>query len=333
MKQKLSYEIDFNVLKDKCAQCTRVLLKIPEGLRHLSHTISEFLEKEGKTVTISANSCYGACDFHEALTDIDKVIYIGEAEMPYVKEKLPNRVDFVEVYAPYAIKEVVCKAFPLLKGKKIGVTTITPYIPQMDACYELLKNEGFIAIVGKKGRRTAYDGQILGCDLTAGTSIGGNVESFLHIGDGFFHPLGLAFSTAKEVVAADPSQGKVVKKEIAHMKNKILKKRYAIVAEAMQGKKVGIILCEKLGQQRLELAYRLKKVAMEKNFRALLLTLNNISPEKIDYFDVDFFISTACPRIAIDDAILYKKPLLTPIEAEIIFDERNWNNYEFDQIL
>lgn len=333
MKQKSSYEIDFNVLKTKCARCTRVLLKIPEGLRHLSSNISEFLEKKGKTVTISANSCYGACDFHGELTDIDKVIYIGEAEMPYVKEKFPIQVDFLEVYAPYAIKEVVCKAFPLLKGEKIGVTTITPYIPQVETCFELLKNEGFVPVIGKKGRRTAYDGQILGCDLTAGTSIGDTVDSFLHIGDGFFHPLGLAFSTEKEVVAADPSQGKVMKEEIARMKNKILKKRYGIVAEAMQGKKVGIIFCEKLGQQRLELAYRLKKAAMENNFMALLFSLNNISPDKIDYFDVDFFISTACPRIAIDDAILYKKPLLTPIEAEIVFGERSWHNYEFDQIL
>ncbi len=333
IKQKSSHEIDFHALEEKCEGCNKVLIEIPDGLKHLSQKISEYLEKKGKEVIISANTCYGACDFHGEINDIDKVIYIGEAEMPYLKKMYPLPVDFVEVHAPYDITEVVHKAIPLLKGKKIGITTITPYIPQIHKCAELLEKEGFVAIIGKKGRRTAYDGQILGCDLTAGTTIGANVDSFLHIGDGFFHPLGLALATRKEVIAADPSQGKVMKEEISQMKNKILKKRYGIVAKAMQGKTVGIIVCEKLGQQRLELAYRMKKVAKGKGFVTQLFSANNISPEKIDYLNIDFFISTACPRIAIDDAILYKKPLLTPIEAEIIFGEREWKNYEFDQIL
>jgi len=252
--------------------------------------------------------------------------------MPYLRKLYPLPVEFLEVYAPYDVEETVKKAIPLLGGKKIGITTITPYMPQLKKSFEILKKEGFIPVIGKKGRRTAYDGQILGCDLTAATSIAYLVNSFLYIGDGFFHPIGLSLATEKEVIAADPSQGKVMKEEIKHMKNKILKKRYAIVARAMNGKKIGIIIGEKLGQQRLELARRLKKMAEKKGFSAYLFSANVISP-KIDYLDIDFFISTACPRIAIDDAEIYKKPLLTPIEAEIVFGERDWKNYEFDQIL
>lgn len=330
MKQKLYHEIDLHLLKKKCGGCKSILIKIPNGLKHLSQKISEFLE--GKEVIISADTCYGACDFHGEM-DVDKIIYIGEAEMPYLKKLYPMPVEFLEVYAPYDAGGIIKKAIPFLEGEKIGVTTITPYIPQLKKCIEVLKKEGFMPIIGKKGRRTAYDGQILGCDLTAGTSIAGEVDSFLYIGDGFFHPLGLSLATGKEVIVVDPSQGKVLKEEIKHMKNEILKKRYAVVAKAMNGKKVGIIIGEKLGQQRLELARRLKKRAEEKYFSVNLFSADIISPEKIDYLDVDFFISTACPRIAIDDAEIYKKPLLTPIEAEIIFGERDWENYEFDQIL
>ena len=333
MKQKLSHEIDLCLLKKKCKDCKRVLIKIPDGLRHLSQKIFDSLEKRGREVIISADTCYGACDFHGGMGGVDKVIYIGEAEMPYLKKLYHLPVEFIEVYAPYDVKEVVKKAIPLLEGKKIGITTITPYVPQIKKCVEILKREGFSVIIGKRGRRTAHDGQILGCDLTAGMCIADKVNSFFYIGDGFFHPLGLSLATGKEIIEADPSQGNVIKEEIEQMKNEILKKRYAIVAKAMDGKRVGILVGEKLGQQRLELARRMKKLAKEKGFDAYLFSANVISPEKINYIDVDFFISTACPRIAIDDADLYKKPLLTPIETEIVFGEREWKNYEFDQIL
>ena len=41
---------------------------------------------------------------------------------------------------------------------------------------------------------------------------------------------------------------------------------------------------------------------------------------------------TACPRIAIDDSIMYKKPLLTPQELEIAIGKRKWEDYEIDEI-
>jgi 2-(3-amino-3-carboxypropyl)histidine synthase len=48
--------------------------------------------------------------------------------------------------------------------------------------------------------------------------------------------------------------------------------------------------------------------------------------------DLDAFVMTACPRIAIDDSIRYKKPLLTPQELEIVLELRDWEDYEMDEI-
>jgi 2-(3-amino-3-carboxypropyl)histidine synthase len=48
---------------------------------------------------------------------------------------------------------------------------------------------------------------------------------------------------------------------------------------------------------------------------------------------VDAFVSTACPRIAIDDALRYKKPILTPVELEVSLGIRRWDDYVFDSIL
>jgi 2-(3-amino-3-carboxypropyl)histidine synthase len=61
--------------------------------------------------------------------------------------------------------------------------------------------------------------------------------------------------------------------------------------------------------------------------------LDNISPDLLlAYMDLDAFVVTACPRVAIDDANMYKKPLLTPKELEIVLDIRKWEDYEIDEI-
>ena len=44
-------------------------------------------------------------------------------------------------------------------------------------------------------------------------------------------------------------------------------------------------------------------------------------------------VVSACPRIAIDDSQMYKKPLLTPQELEIVLNKRQWENYQLDEIL
>ena len=62
--------------------------------------------------------------------------------------------------------------------------------------------------------------------------------------------------------------------------------------------------------------------------------MDHFSPISLQGFrDVDCFVSTSCPRIAIDDYLQYKIPVLTPIELEIVLGKRKWEEYQFDQIL
>jgi len=162
--------------------------------------------------------------------------------------------------------------------------------------------------------------------------IANKVDSFLFIGDGFFHPVGLAVATGKEVIAINPIEKKIYKKEIEEMKEKILRQRYAIISKAMKAKKFGIIISYKIGQRRMQLAKSLKKSIEKKGKKAYLVLLNEIN-EKINYLGYDCYVSTACPRVAIDDFMRYEKPILTPIELQILLGKREWKDYEFDQIL
>ncbi len=335
MAKSKSSIIDFKRLESISEGCSTVLLKLPDGLLHLASEISDFLSSKGIRTIISANSCYGACDFCDCIDgmNVDKIIYVGEAEMPYLRKKYPVPASFLEVESPFDATAAVKKAIPLLEGRKIGITSITPYIRQIKKCAGILKGEGFTPFVGKRSRRTAYDGQILGCDLTAATSIANNVDSFLYIGDGYFHPLGLSIATSKPVIIADPSRNEASRHELENIREKVMRQRYARISNAMGKSRVGILVGEKLGQKRVELAYAMKKLAEEKGMDAYLISSNHFSPEKLDYMDVDFYVSTSCPRIAIDDAASYKKPILTPVEFEILTEERKWEDYEFDQIL
>jgi diphthamide synthase subunit DPH2 len=58
----------------------------------------------------------------------------------------------------------------------------------------------------------------------------------------------------------------------------------------------------------------------------------NLNPDHLLGLDVDAFVSVACPRIAIDDFAIYKKPIITPPEAEIVYGQRKWEDYIFDEI-
>ncbi|MBU2560389.1 2-(3-amino-3-carboxypropyl)histidine synthase subunit, partial [archaeon] len=44
------------------------------------------------------------------------------------------------------------------------------------------------------------------------------------------------------------------------------------------------------------------------------------------------FVNTACPRISIDDAGKFKRPLITPVELEIVLGAREWEDYAIDEI-
>jgi len=66
----------------------------------------------------------------------------------------------------------------------------------------------------------------------------------------------------------------------------------------------------------------------------LIIALDNFSPVSLQSFgDIDCFVSTACPRIAIDGYLQYKTPIITPVELEIVLGRRKWQDYTFGQIL
>ncbi|MCU0859825.1 MAG: diphthamide synthesis protein [Thermoplasmata archaeon] len=76
----------------------------------------------------------------------------------------------------------------------------------------------------------------------------------------------------------------------------------------------------------------LRKLLRWKKKDAMLIMMDKFDPDKLRSLGFDAYVSTACPRIAVDDMAMYDKPLLTPQELEIVLGVRKWENYAFDQM-
>ena len=92
-----------------------------------------------------------------------------------------------------------------------------------------------------------------------------------------------------------------------------------------------MIVCSKIGQNRSDLADGMVAMLREHGRAAHKLVIEEINPTALMSYQVDAFVNTACPRIAMDDAAR-PKPMLTPPELEIALGEREWGQYLFDQI-
>src|SRR5581483_2228428 len=95
----------------------------------------------------------------------------------------------------------------------------------------------------------------------------------------------------------------------------------------------GVLASSKQGQLRWNMATALKKRIERRGRKAYLILLKQFSPDYlINFRHLDAFVSTACPRVAIDDYGRYPKPIVTPIELEIALGDRPLEDYRLDEI-
>ena len=154
----------------------------------------------------------------------------------------------------------------------------------------------------------------------------------LFIGSGNFHPLGIKLFSKAPVLALDPYNSEI--RSMDEYADRILRIRFARITKAGTAKKWGIIVSSKEGQYRMSLAKELKKILENHGMEAYIILADNINPDiLLPYMELEAFVVSACPRIAIDDSQMYKKPLLTPQELEIVLNKREWENYQLDEIL
>jgi len=301
-------------------------LQFPVGLRTKAVELAQEIEaKAGVMCLVSADPSFGACDVAEM--PVDLIVHLGHAPMPHLRY---NRVFFYDLPGPpLSSMQFVDSAEPLLP-KRVGLLTTTQFRQWLPAIKEHLEKKGHVIRIGEPDRRVAYAGQLLGCDYYTATVVEKEVDGYLYIGTGDFHPLGVAILVDKPVIIADPERGTA--RNLKEVRDHVLRQRHAAIARAHDATVFGIIVSKKLGQVRMELATELKALAEKHGKQANLFLMDLVAPELLQGYRVDAWVNTACPRIAIEDILQYKQPMLTPQEFEIVLGERTWNDYAFDEI-
>ena len=142
------------------------------------------------------------------------------------------------------------------------------------------------------------------------------------MGSGDFHPIGLVLHTGKPLALLDPYTGDSSEMSFGRIE-RILRQRFGLIIEIDNAKTFGILIGEKPGQMRRNLAIRMKRILEKHGRKGYLLALDHVSPDLIDFYPVDAFVNTACPRIAIDDSVRYDKPLVTPMNWKLHWGKRN----------
>jgi 2-(3-amino-3-carboxypropyl)histidine synthase len=321
-----SYNLDLEraveIIKKSGAKS--VGLQAPEGLKRILPGLAKEIEEQtGAEVAISGDPCYGACDVDMALLDeVDLMLHLGHAELGEGQEK----VIFLEARMPQDLREAVERAVPLLQSKKVGVTTTIQHVHKLDQALEVMKEHGIEGLVGQAEGRIKCPGQVLGCCYSSARAV--DADEYLFIGTGQFHPLGIALATGKRVVVADPVTGEVSEIDTDPM----LRRRFGAIARAADARRFAILASKKPGQRRMELARRLKALGESKGKEMFIVYLDNIEPDRLLNLGAEAAVSTACPRVALDDAAKYRIPVLTPPEFEVLIGERQWKEYGFDEI-
>lgn len=301
----------------------RVLIQLPEGLKPEALRIVKTIEKLEALPIVSADPCYGACDLATAEAEslgTDLVIHYGHSKL-FKYERVPTI--YVEARATLNVNGAVKKALPMLeKWQKIGLTTTIQHVQTLDEVKEILLHTRKIVAIGDAGRLN-YPGQVIGCDYSNAKSIAKDVDAFLFIGGGKFHALGVTLSTSKPTIVADPYENRAY--SVDEEAKKIIKQRWASIMEAKKAKNLAVLVGLKPGQKKFEEALNVKKKLETYGKTACIFAVKEITPEVFMAFpSVDAYVNTACPRISLDDASRFNKPVLTTNEASVVVGELSW---------
>lgn len=298
-----------------------VLLQFPEGLKKEALKFSNSLEKEGISVTVAGDHCWGACDL--ALNDAktikaDLLVHFGHVEF--------SKVDFPVLYVPISYEYNIRELFDELQFRvgsytKIGLLASIQHVHQLEEVKKFLELFMEEAIIPDKKGFSRFDGHVLGCEYNSVKTINDKVDIFLVLGNKF-HALGVALCTDKPVLLLD-----VVNKEFTEMnelRNKIIKQRATAISKVKEARKIGLIASSKSGQHFG--SFKAVKDDLEKmDKEVIVLTMNEITNDKmVNFYDVDAFIEFACPRVAVEDYSRFEKPIINYRETLVVTGKLSW---------
>ena len=143
-----------------------------------------------------------------------------------------------------------------------------------------------------KSKHGLHPGQILGCDTF---KVRDEIEAFLYIGDGLFHPKALLINQ-KPIYIYNPFSEKYSKLSSKEINEYKIKKKVQL-SQFHAADKIGIVISTKPGQNALSKALEFKdRIKHQKD--TFLFISNIIDLNELENFPfIEAWVNTACPRI------------------------------------
>ncbi|AFO58235.1 MULTISPECIES: diphthamide biosynthesis enzyme Dph2 [Natrinema] len=317
------YELEEIVDAIEERDATKVGLQFPEGLKRRGPAVADDLREladDDVTFMLSGQPCYGACDLDTYLMKrTDVFVHFGHSPM-----KDTDKVIYVPLFSNVEVTPIMEESLETLEPPEetegVGLVTTAQHMNRYDEMTAFLEERGYEVHSRRGDDRLTHEGQVLGCNYASADV---PADQVLYVGGGKFHPLGLAMEHPdKHVVIADPVNNVVTVADT----DKFMKQRYGAIHRAMDAEKWGVIFCTKIGQGRWEMAQEI----LDDNENAYLITMDEVTPDRLRNFDMDAFVNTGCPRITTDDGPQFHKPMLTPGEYRIAVGDEPLDSLSFD---
>ncbi|KAG6737573.1 hypothetical protein POTOM_059101 [Populus tomentosa] len=323
-----NFEIHKCIWRVRSTNAKRIALQLPEGLLMYSLILSDIFTAFADVTHcfVLGDVTYGACcvdDLSALALDADLLIHYGHSCLiPIDATKIPCLYVFVEIKIDVSrLINTINLNFGTHKRNIVLAGTIQFASAIREAKPEL-ENNGFVVLIPQSKPLSA--GEVLGCTAPKMSKNVGNLGFseeemvLVFVADGRFHLE--AFMIANPGIKAfryDPYLGKLFLEEYDHKGMKEVRKK--AIERAKGARRWGVVLGTLGRQGNPRILERLEKKMGEKGFDYMVVLMSEISPARIALFEdsVDAWIQIACPRLSIDWGDAFKKPLLTPFEAEI----------------
>jgi len=203
----------------------------------------------------------------------------------FIGAKIKNEPDYEK------IKEIVNKK---ITEKKIAV------------CYSNQFIEVAKKISDKLNKKVVQTIQILGC---SNPHFSKEVEAILLIGQGKFHSVSIAYeSKLPTYILENETIEKISEKEVQKMEQK----EKGMYLKYLHSEKIGILVTNKPGQQRLKNALRYLKSLKEK--KGYIFISNDLNTKEFENFQINCWVNTACPRMDLTDGEIINLEKLQRLE-------------------
>jgi len=297
-----------------------IAVQLPEGMkRGIRDIVNEF---DGKELVFIGDPFWGACDIPQN-GKWDLLIQFGHSPIPNLGSY--SNVIFEEIQEDLDFELDVAR----IPFKSLILTSNVTYSNSLPEIKRKLEESGLEVKLKKGDSRVFYPGQILGCNVSAARGTENNV---LFIGEGMFHPLGIALGLQeKNVLAFNPKTGEYV--DMEKEKRRFLSQRYSAIDFASRSKRFGIIVSTKVGQTRYSLARVAYKILEEAGKSPFIITLDLVRNEELLNFPAEVYVNTACPRVTIEDYGTFSRPVITFYELQMALGLKDKSRYIFDEIV